>query len=186
VTGYAALIRGVNLGDRNKIAMASLRPVIAALGVSDVATYLQSGNVVFRSDSTEAAALEKIISEAIAKSFQLDVPVLLRSAAELRQCWADNPFADNPEASQYVCFLELEPDEEHRAKLAAHPLSSPPPGSDSFALVGRHVYMHVPNGYGRTKLSNAFFERHLGVVSTARNSRTTKALLDMTAALEEN
>jgi uncharacterized protein (DUF1697 family) len=183
VIAYAALLRGINLGDHNKIAMSALRPVITALGLSDVATYLQSGNVVFKVDSGDTTALERLVSESIEASFGLDIPVLLRSAAALRQCWTSNPYEETDESRLYFCFLDREPEAGRIAKLASHPLAAPPPGSDSFALVGRHIYMHVPNGYGRTKLSNAFFERQLGVVLTARNWRTTKALLEMTEAL---
>lgn len=185
VHAYAALLRGINLGNHNKIAMPALRRAVEGLsaGTTAVATYLQSGNVVFASEMSDLAALTAEMEEAIAATFGLQIPVLLRTREDLIVAYRANPFPEANEGALYCCYLAESPAPVRLADLAAHPLASARTGDDEFAVLGRHVYVHCPNGYGRTKLSNAFFERHLRVISTARNWRTTRALVEMAEAL---
>jgi uncharacterized protein (DUF1697 family) len=170
-----ALLRGINLGSRNKIAMGDLRAAFEALGAQDVQTYVQSGNVVFDPGAgtrPTAAALE----ERVAQDVGVRAPVLLRSAAELAEIVAENPFLARgaDPAALHVTFLAEAP-----AAELVEALDPQVGAPDELAVRSREVYVHCPGGYGRTKLTNAFLERRLRVVATTRNWRTVTALRDL-------
>jgi uncharacterized protein (DUF1697 family) len=175
---YVALLRGINLGARNKVSMRDLRALFGALGAEDVSTYVQSGNVIFKSRDGPAE-LRAAAEERITRDLGLDVTVLLRTGSELAAVVADNPFAaDHREPKTlHVTFLADAPDAERAREL--DPTAWQP---DEFRVVGREVHLHCPNGYGRSKLSNAFFERGLGVAATTRNWRTVTNLAELTQA----
>jgi uncharacterized protein (DUF1697 family) len=166
-----ALLRGINLGARNKIAMADLRELFAELGAGDVKTHVQSGNVVFRG-SLEAGAIEA----AIERQLGLEIAVLIRTAAELGRVVAGNPFAKKATDPKqlHVTFLAEKPPAA-RVK-ALDPARSP---GDEFQVSGREVYLYTPNGYGVSKLSNAYFEKQLGLAGTSRNWNTVTALAEL-------
>jgi uncharacterized protein (DUF1697 family) len=169
---YIALLRAINLGARNKISMADLRALLDQLGAEDVQTYVQSGNVVFRSSVRSASKLEREIEKRIAADFGLDITVLVRTASELEKLIAGDPF-DDP-AETHVTFLAEKPAATRVRGL--DPDRSPP---DEFRVVGREIYLSCPNGYGRSKLSNAYFEKQLGVAATTRNWRTVTKLAEL-------
>jgi uncharacterized protein (DUF1697 family) len=154
--------------------MADLRAVVEDLGGKDVRTYLQSGNVVFRStraSSRLAGAIEKGIRGATG----LDVAVVIRTDRQLRRLVTRNPFAGQKEL--HVAFLASKPTAARVNRLRERSF-----GRDRFEVDGENVYLFYPGGYGRTNLSNAALERHLGSVSTTRNWRTVTALAELTAA----
>jgi uncharacterized protein (DUF1697 family) len=169
---YVALLRGINLGARNKVSMADLRELVAAIGAEHVSTYVQSGNVVVSSSIRSASKLERAIEERISRDLGLDVAVLVRTDAELAAIAAGNPF-DDP-GSVHVTFLAEKPAAARVREL--DPARSPP---DEFRVVGREVYLQCPNGYGRSKLTNAFFEKQLGVAATTRNWRSVTKLAEL-------
>jgi uncharacterized protein (DUF1697 family) len=166
-----ALLRGINLGARNKIGMADLRELFAALGAGDVKTHLQSGNVVFKG-AVEASAIEARIK----RDLGLDIAVLVRTSAQLDKVVKGNPFANKVKHPKqlHVTFLMESPPAARVKEL--DPERSP---GDEFAVVGREVYLHTPNGYGVSKLSNAYFEKKLGVAGTSRNWNTVTALAEL-------
>ena len=172
---YAALLRGINLGARNKIAMPALRELFEGLGAEDVETYVQSGNVVFKS-AGDAVKLKTAIEKGIRDAFGHDVAVLLRTRAELEGAVKRNPFAKDgrDEKALHVTFLGETPD---RGKVRA--LDPDRYAPDAFRVLRSEVYLHCPDGYGRSRLSNAYFEKHLGVAATTRNWRTVTTLADM-------
>jgi uncharacterized protein (DUF1697 family) len=172
VPTYVALLRAINLGARNKVSMADLRRLVEATGAEDVTTYVQSGNVVLRSSVRSASTLERALEKQIREDLGLDVRVLVRTAAELAGIAAGNPFGDPAKA--YVTFLAEKPDAQRVRDL--DPERSPP---DEFRVVGREIYLHCPNGYGPSKLSNAYFEKQLGVAATTRNWRTVTKLAEL-------
>ena len=177
-TSYAALLRGVNLGARNRIAMADLRALIEELGGIDVRTYVQSGNVVFRS-GLKAADLASSIESAIRERLGLEVVVLTRTDEQLRDVVAGNPFAGQsagPKELQ-VTFLAEIPEPERVQSLAGRDFAP-----ERFEIVEADVYLSCPDGYGRSKLGNAMFERELGVPATTRNWRTVTALAELVSA----
>ena len=177
-TTYAALLRGVNVGAHNKIAMPALRELFAELGCEDVATYVQSGNVVFTS-RRGAAPLRRMIEAALEREFGIRPAVLLRTEAELRKLVAANPYADRVDDPRrlHVIFLDAAPD---RGRVRA--LDGDEFAPDEFRLVGRDVFAFYPRGYARTKLTNATFEKRFGVTATSRNWRTVTKLAELAAA----
>ena len=173
---YAALLRGVNLGSHNKVSMRDLRELFESLGHEDVATYVQSGNVVFRARG-DAASLTKAIERRIARDLGLDVAVILRSNTQLERVVAANPFAkkEREPTRLHVTFLADTP-----PRAAVRELSAGDFTPDALHVQGKEVYLHTPQGYGRTKLSGGFFEKRLGVVATTRNWRTVTKLVELT------
>jgi uncharacterized protein (DUF1697 family) len=174
---YVALLRGINLGARNKVAMADLRALFEALGAEDVSTYVQSGNVVFTS-CAGATELTGRIEQRIRADLGLDVKVLVRTQSELAKVAAGNPFGggDRDVTKLHVTFLAEKPDRP-RVRGLDQDLAAP----DELRVVGREVYLHCPNGYGRSKLTNAFFEKTFGVPATTRNWRTVSKLAELSA-----
>ncbi len=152
------------------MAMHDLRDCFAKAGCRKIQTYIQSGNVVFEANEpTAARAAEDVLK-------QFGVPAVLRSAEELKVALERNPFrgAEATPERLHVLFLKDLPDAEHAASL--DPNRSP---GDSFAVVGREVYLHTPDGLGRSKLTHAWFDSRLRTTGTARNWRTCLKLLDM-------
>jgi uncharacterized protein (DUF1697 family) len=169
------LLRGINLGGRNRVAMAALRDLLADAGFADVRTYLQSGNVVLSSEaSPEQLAYE--CQERIAERFGLNVDVVARTGDELAQVVRRNPLAKvAKEPKRYqVTFCVDEPDSELAERLGA--LSA---NGEQAVVIGREVYAWYPDGVGRSRLASELAGRNLGVVATARNWSTVMALLSM-------
>lgn len=175
MTTYVALLRGVNVGGRGKVAMSELRRVVEALGHRQVRTYIQSGNLLFDSSITNEARISSELSAAIERELGLQVAVALRTPTELARAVARHPFAgDEPDlAKLMICFLVAEP-----TAAAAGTLEPERFSPERFALIGREVHLHYPNGSGRSKLTSDYFERRLGVAGTTRNLRTVQKLID--------
>jgi uncharacterized protein (DUF1697 family) len=170
VTAYVAFLRAVNVGGKNNVSMARLRDALTDAGPEEVATVLQSGNVVFRSRASAGAAA-KVVAATIEETFGLQIGVVIRSAAELAAVAATNPFLDEePDRDAktlHVAFLSDRPSAAAVAKL--DPDRSPP---DSFSVSGREIYLSYPDGSGRSRLTLDYLERTLGVKGTARNWNT--------------
>ena len=173
---YVALIRGINVGGHNRISMAELRSVFSSLGHQDVTTLIQSGNVVFGSGAGDAAAVAREIELRLAADFGLGVSVLLRTPPELAQVAGNNPFlADEADLSRlHALFLNALP--AAGAVDALDPSRSPP---DRFSVRGREIYLHYPNGAGRSRLTVGYFESRLGIGATARNWNTVLRLVEL-------
>ena len=171
---YVALLRGINVGGNNKLPMRSLVAIFEAAGCREVRTYIQSGNIVFRTGNVGDLAIA--VAAKIAVEFGIRVPVILRSAAEMAAAVAANPFVavDLSEEMLHVYFLAHWPSAEAVAELDMD--RSP---GDTFVVVGREIYLHLPDGVARTKLTNAYFDKALGTVSTLRNWRTLRVLAAM-------
>ncbi|SCG39370.1 DUF1697 domain-containing protein [Micromonospora inositola] len=175
---YVAVLRGVNVGT-TRIAMADLRRLVADLGHEDVKTYLQSGNAVFSSTATDTAKLARGIERAISDELGLTVPVLVRSGAELAAIAEGSPYSDRQHdpTRLLVAFLSAPP-----AKTRVAALTVPAGENVEYTVVGREIHLHFPDGgYGRTKFTNAYLEKQLGVVATTRNWKSVCALRDLAA-----
>ena len=174
MTAYVAFLRAVNVGGKNKVPMAGLRDALTAAGLDEVATVLQSGNVVFDSGASASAAA-KLVAGTIEETFGLQIGVVIRSAAELTAVATTNPFLDaEPNRDPkwlHVAFLSARPTAAAVQKL--DPDRSPP---DAFAVHGREVYLSYPEGSGRSRLTLDYLEKALGVPGTARNWRTVQRL----------
>ncbi len=171
---HVALLRGINVGGKNRLPMRGLVPLFEAAGCSEVRTYIQSGNVVFRAPAALARTIPERIAAAIAAGFGLKIPVVTRTRAEMEAVLADNPFLAqgvDPE-TLHVGFLAARPSAADVARL--DPDRSPP---DRFVVRGREVYLHHPNGVARSKLTAQYFDSRLGTTITARNWRTVGNLV---------
>ncbi|MEO6821191.1 MAG: DUF1697 domain-containing protein [Candidatus Nanopelagicales bacterium] len=173
-TTYVALLRGVNVGGNRKVPMARLRECLDALGFTDVRTYLQSGNAVFRAPTAPTGEVAAQIQEALAEEFGFDVPTVVLTGAELAQVAASNPYpeVESEPTKLVVSFLPAPVS----AKVSAgFDLSDLP---ERGQVGDRVVYLHYPEGQGVSKLVPAMLERRLGGIwGTARNWRTVTELL---------
>jgi uncharacterized protein (DUF1697 family) len=182
---YVGMLRSINVGGRNRMAMRDLERLVTSLGFGRVATYLQSGNLVFTGTGSPAATA-RTIEQGITTEFGLDVPVIVRSKAQFTRVLGGSPYA-RPEldpTTLHVTFLSQSPAPERSrrlAEVAELAASDGTFGPDRFEIAGDAVYLHCPGGYGVTKLNNTFFERRLGVTATTRNWRTVTALADLVA-----
>ena len=171
MSATVALLRGVNVGGKHKLPMAELVALLQGLGCGDVRTYIQSGNALFAQPKNTVTTEQ--ISEAIAARFGFDVPVVLRTQAELRAVLDACPFPVeglDPKLL-HVGFLTAEP--------AAERISALDParwGPDELRVVGANAYLWYPSGSGRSKLTAPVVDRALGVTMTARNWRTVGEL----------
>jgi uncharacterized protein (DUF1697 family) len=177
MTTYVALLRGINVSGKNKVAMAELRALVESLGYQHVRTYIQSGNVVFDSSTRSAAKVADTIAGVITRELGLDVTVIVRTAAEIEAVLAANPLLKTgaDPKTLHVTFLATAP-----AAATVRSLADVDRSPDQFSIVGRAVYVHCPDGYGNTKLNNTFFEKRLGVAATTRNWRTVQTLAVLT------
>lgn len=173
---YVALLRGINVGKHNRIAMADLRELVERVGYTDVRTHLNSGNVVFSGPSGENRRIAAEIEDAIRKELGMDVPVVVRSANEIREIVKNNPFQDHAadHKTLHVSFLSATPDPE-----AVKALATIERGDDDYRVIGDNVYLHYPN-----KLTGAVFmpdglDKALNVTATSRNWRTVTKLAAM-------
>jgi uncharacterized protein (DUF1697 family) len=178
---YLALLRGINVGGHNKIAMADLRDVAAALGHADVATYIQSGNLLFTSPDTDAARLAGALAAQIADRLSVRPAVVVISAPDLATVIADNPF---PDEQNYKClhamFHRDAVDTDDIAAVAAAVQRTRAAGSrDDAVVVGRTLYLHTPDGYGRSELAVQLGRSRAQSAGTARNWATVTKLMGM-------
>jgi uncharacterized protein (DUF1697 family) len=173
---FVGLLRGINVGGRAIVPMPKLKLLLVSMGFEDVTTYIQSGNVVFKSPTGDDEALAASIQERIAESFGVSTTVLLRTPAELAEIADSNPFLDRGAdlSKLHVVFLSGPPAAGAVGEL--DPNRSPP---DEFSVRGREIYLHLPNGAGRSKLTIDYFEKRLGVRATARNWKTLTKLTEL-------
>jgi uncharacterized protein (DUF1697 family) len=174
---YAAMLRGINVGGHKKIKMDQLRDSLEKIGLQQVKTYIQSGNVVFKAPKAAPAALSRKIEKQILADFGHSVSVLTRTADQMEQTIANNPLLKErgiDEEKLHVMFLSEIPSPEAIKQLAA--LTNPP---DQFRHLGHALYFHLPNGMSESVLMKKPVDRVLGVITTTRNWRTVNTLHQM-------
>ena len=172
-----ALLRGVNLGAKRRVAMPRLREIVEAAGYGGVRTYLQSGNLVLDGEA-RPEQLEADLASLIAAEFGFEVPVLVRTREELAGVVENDPFAGvaNDPARYQVSFLSAAPE-----PSAVRALEAADVAPERVAVHGREVYAWHPDGVGRSRLAALITEKRLGVGVTARNWKTVTALLELAA-----
>jgi len=176
-----ALLRAVNVGPYNKVKMETLREVLTDLGFLSVQTYIQSGNVIFKTSAKDLTRVAKKVEAAIEQHFGVKTLVVVRSPAEMRSVITRNPFAKRPgiePGKLYIFFLAGEPTPEAREKVAQVKV-----GPEELRLDGRELYTYYPDGMGKSKVTPAVIERALKVSGTARNWNTVAKVLEMAEAL---
>ena len=173
---YLALLRGINVGGKNKILMAHLSEMFASAGCKNVRTFIQSGNVIFECSAKASVQVPRLVAEQIANRLGYNTPVVLRSLVELEEAVSSNPFLkpDSDLGLLHLVFLAALPEPSKVAAL--DPQRSP---GDEYVVRGREIYLSLPNGAGESKLTNAYFDSKLSTISTGRNWRTVTKLLEM-------
>lgn len=177
---HVALLRGINVGGKNILPMKDLAVMFHDAGCGEVQTYIQSGNVVFMARPAAAKRLPKLITKAISDKFNLDIPIVMRTAAELQRTARNNPYLKSGEDTKalYVGFLSDQPTK--AAIVTLDPDHSPP---DEFVIRGREIYLNCLNGAGRTKFNTQYFDSRLKTTSTFRNWRTLLKLVEIARGL---
>ena len=179
---FISLLRGINIGGHHLIPMPALRTLYESLGMTDVTTYIQSGNVVFRTDRIDRSSLELLLEEEIARALGFPVAVIVRTPLQLSAIIRACPYAGRAGIDTKrlaVAFLKSKPSAMRIRALRALTAK----GLDEYTITGRALYMHCPQGFAKTMLTNAFLEKHLLVKVTARNWKTTVTLLEMCRTL---
>lgn len=176
---YILILRGINVSGQKKVPMSELKGLLEDLGLQRVSTYIQSGNVVFEYEKSAGTLLKKI-DKSIEDHFGFHVPLILRTLNEMKEVVRKNPLSKKKLSDDYwhVTFLDEVPSRENLKKIEN--FKSEP---DVWAWHNREIYVGCPNGYGRTKLTNTFFENKLKVTATTRNWRTVNQLITMGEAL---
>jgi len=175
-----SMLRGVNVGGHNLIKMDPLRALYESLGLQDPATYVQSGNVIFKTKERDVARLAPRIQNEIERRFGFRPGVILRTSSDLRDVIKKNPFAhrDLDPSKLLVTFLATDPAPDARKALLRIK-----PDPEELRIAGRELYIYFPNGIGRSKLP-PLLDRTLKNSSTARNWNTVTRLLAMAEKLE--
>jgi uncharacterized protein (DUF1697 family) len=175
---FISMLRGINVGGSKPIRMADLKAAYETLGLLNVQTYVNSGNVVFDDSKLTAPELATKIQAQLKKSFGHDIPVIIRTTADLKKVITHNPFLKGDREINlerlYITFLAATP-----AKADVKNLVVPQAQDDEFIIKGQEVFLYCPMGYGNTKLSNNLFEKKLKTAATSRNWRTVNALYQM-------
>jgi len=177
-TTFIALLRGINVSGHKTVLMDDLRILFEKMEFEDVKTYIQSGNVVFRTGETNGGAgLAQRIQQSVIGKYNFFVPVFVRSREEMVKILSDNPFLTEKDINPdwlHVTFLSDSPRQSDREAISKYDFSP-----DRFYLVGNEAYLYCPQGYGNTKISNLFFENRLKVNATTRNWKTVIKLVDL-------
>jgi uncharacterized protein (DUF1697 family) len=182
MAAIVSMLRGVNLGPHNRIKMQELCAVYESLKLRGAQSYIQSGNVIFRSEEKDLDALAIRLAKAIERKFGFRPPVILRTTAELRGTIARNPFANRREiepSKLLVIFLDRDPGKEIRKQVLK--IKTEP---EQLRMEGREVYIYFPNGMARPKMKWAAIERVLKTQWTGRNWNSVRKMLEMAEGLE--
>ena len=178
MTKYISILRGINVGTGRKVPMADLKKLCEKMGMQNVQTYIQSGNVVFELPQPESVSeLETRLQLAFTQAFGFDIPVLVRTAEEWAESIAQNPFLKEENVDidrlHLTCLKEL-PATVLLEKIRT--IQYPP---DRYEIIGRDVFIFCAAGYGTSKLVNSFFESKLKTPATTRNWKTVMKLHEM-------
>ena len=177
---WIVLLRGVNVGGNNPLPMKDLKSLLGKSGYTDVATYIQSGNLVLRTNQTSANEISDEIATAIEKHYGFRPGVIAFQASEVAKVIANNPFKTSVSEPKtlHAFFLATKPQKANVAALADLKASS-----ESYEVTGKTMYLHAPDGIGRSKLA-AKAEKTLGVEASGRNWRTVAKLHEMATTLD--
>jgi uncharacterized protein (DUF1697 family) len=183
---HVALLRGINVGGRNKVPMAELREVVSSLGHTEVTTYIQSGNVLFTAADGDPDQLASSLEAAITGAFGVKSSVVVLSRDELAQILDRNPHPDEPNTKLvHVVFLHAELPADLLGRVKAAESAAAAKGSrDTITAIGPALYLHTPDGFGTSELSQVLFRiigtpGKQGVAATARNWATSTKLLSL-------
>jgi uncharacterized protein (DUF1697 family) len=176
---FVVFLRAINLGRVNRVPMGELRVALADAGFTDVATHLQSGNVVLGSTKRSPAAVATAVERLVGAEFGVDIDAMARTAGELAKIAAKNPLAPRPadSAGLYVAFLKTRPGAAARRGFSARTF-----GDDTFVIRDTEVYLRYPHGVAASKTNTALFEGGLGMPATVRTWKVVTRLDELAAA----
>ena len=168
---YISLLRAVNMAGHNRMKMDILKKMYENLGLQNVKTYLQSGNVIFQTEETSEKTLEYLISAKLQETFGFYVDVIVLKRSDLQEIIANNPFVEKDEKYQFVTIVSEMPENADIEKIKNKCAEN-----EDFKILGQTVYFHLPNGYSNSKLNNTLVEKVFKVKATSRTIKTLKAL----------
>lgn len=173
---YIAILRGINVSGQKIIKMAELREHLSSLGLTNLSTYIQSGNIVFQSNAEENVVLEDKIHKNIKANYGFDVPVIVRSKQEWQLIIDRFPFnIKHCDVTRLgFTFLKNKP-----AHFPLEEIAKFKAAKDEVVYEDKEIYLHIPDGFGKSKLTVNVLERKLKVSATTRNWKTTQKLLEM-------
>jgi uncharacterized protein (DUF1697 family) len=175
---YIALLRGINVAGKNKIKMVELKQLFLNLGCKEVITYIQSGNVVFKSDNSEISKIEQQIKVAIKKKLDYNIKVIIITKKDIETVFTSNPFLanGNPDITKMcVTFLSDFPSSENILQLKEYTSNY----SDEYKINKKHIFLYCPAGFAKTKLTNNLIEKKLQLNATSRNWKTITKLVEL-------
>lgn len=176
---YIALLRGINVSGQKIIKMAELRDHLAELNFQNLATYIQSGNILFESHEKDSSKLEILIQAKIQEKYGFDVPIVVFNREYLEEAERENPYSEHSKEAGnkvFIAFLKEYPLAENIEAFEKLDFSP-----DQIELKGKNLYFYCPNGAGNSKISNTIFEKKLKVAATTRNFKTIWKLLEMSS-----
>jgi uncharacterized protein (DUF1697 family) len=178
------MLRGINVGRTKRVKMDELKELYNSLNFKDVKTYIQSGNVIFQFKNIDTNELKIKIENKLKESIGFDVPVVIRTKEELEKIINENPLKKQDFNHTYITFLSNIPSKKLFNDIKINIDSKMKNKNDKIIIHPKEVYLFLPDGYGRTKLNNNFFEKELKVTSTTRNFKTVKKLLNIADSLK--
>jgi len=172
---YISLLRGINVSGQKKIKMPDLKLLYESLGFDKVATYIQSGNIIFDTQHKNISKIKSLIEQAIKKKYHFHVPTEIRTKKDITNIIKNNPFSpvdlEKDGTKVLVTFLSVKPSKDNSLNLLNY--VKPP---EKLIIKDKTVYLHCPNGYGKSKLTNNFIENKLKVEATTRNWKSVLKL----------
>jgi uncharacterized protein (DUF1697 family) len=179
---YISMLRGINVGGHKKVKMVELKSLYESLGFNDVKTYIQSGNIIFKTNNKcdSSSELIKKIELTIKEVYGFEVHVFIRSISELERIINNNPFIELDTSKLHITFLS-----DHPTNIHIKEINKVKNETEKYFFSDKEIYLFLPKGYGRTKLSNDFFEKKLSVNATTRNWRTINNLLNIAKSLSK-
>ncbi|MCE6991733.1 DUF1697 domain-containing protein [Dyadobacter sp. CY323] len=181
---YIAILRGINVSGSNMLKMPVLQKLLGDAGFEDVKTYIQSGNVIFNYKASETEKLARLIEKELNDQLKMTVPVIVLDLETVRKVFEHNPFLksrNEENANLHVTFLSDSPDLEKVSKIETEKYLP-----DEFIFSGNAIYLFCPDGYGKTKLNNNFFENKLKQKATTRNWKTVTELVRLGEEVAKN
>ncbi|WGD33602.1 DUF1697 domain-containing protein [Olleya sp. YS] len=171
---YLAFLRGINVGGHNKIPMQDLRQLLDDLSFKAVKTYIQTGNIVFKSSEIDKQVLESKIKTAILNQFNFQIPVLIKTPEEIHSILERCPFNTDEKQNSYFALLFAKVTKQQKEAISSYSFPN-----EKFQLINNCIYLYSSTGYGRAKANNNFFEKKLNITATTRNYKTLIKLIEL-------
>ena len=179
MTIFITMLRGINVSGQKKIKMEDLKKHYESLNFDQVQTYIQSGNVIFNTTLQDTSEIVNRIKNKINQEFGFEVTVIVRTPEELKDVVDNNPYSERDLSKVLVTLLS-----DDQYDYSIDELLKAKTDQEEFTIMGKEIYLFLPHGSGRTKLTNNFFEKKLGVKATTRNWRTVNKILEIAQSVK--